>query len=396
MRLTDKEHQEVTAYLVAKLKRKRFKVSVNRYGEITNVAKNGISCCPAVVDSIEDGRHGFSYLCNEMNSADKHDLGYYFKLHSSDATGGMGSGVSIGKYTSEAQVRVDMHNHKDVIDRFCAELNADYAKVRKSLGESADSELFDVVNMQDAFSIKIRLLADYLQVPPFVIEPPMDEYDPMMDYVITDESDTHAGEQYKVCTDEEAHELVRDVVMSDLAAGDVSDNILNQAAVKSVLIESEVRRHLRELFQEEADEMCNSELAEWLLDEGLLSLDDPREFRLKGEPGEDEDYGPNDIDGYELLLSNDELCDIYIEARIGDDAKDTFLTYYEGDLPKLISEYLRNRRNNGDSPPLIDIDALVEDIAYEYPLGPTLSYYDGRKLYLGYEGDDYIYAYRDN
>ena len=139
MRLTSEELQELTNYLISILKRKRFSVNVNRHGVILYTEKFGIRCCPAILNSKEDGKQGYAYIQLAINPYNEKDLGSYYKPRTNKSTHAVfEENDSIDKYAGKA-VHIDMHNYKQVIDNFVNDLNKDYKRV-VSKNEDLDFE----------------------------------------------------------------------------------------------------------------------------------------------------------------------------------------------------------------------------------------------------------------
>ena len=131
MRLTPEEIQTVTAYLISVLKRKRFSVHINRYGNILYVEKFGIRCCPAILNSLEDGRHGYAYIQLITNPYSEKDLGSYYKPRTNkDNHKLFDKNDSVDKYAGK-NIHIDMHNYKQVIETFAKDLNKDYTRITR-------------------------------------------------------------------------------------------------------------------------------------------------------------------------------------------------------------------------------------------------------------------------
>lgn len=129
MRLTSEEILELTNQLVSTLKRKRFSVKTNRYGNILYVEKFGIRCCPAILNSLEDGRHGYAYIQLVTNPYSEKDLGSYYKPRTNKSTHVVfDKNDSVDKYAGK-DVHIDMHNGKQVIETFANDLNKDYRRI---------------------------------------------------------------------------------------------------------------------------------------------------------------------------------------------------------------------------------------------------------------------------
>ena len=131
MRLSTEDIKELTQYLISVLKRKRFSVGINRFGTITNAEKFGIRCCPAIVNSTEDGRQGYAYIQLSVNPYSEKDLGSYYKPRTNKSSHKLyDKNNSIDKYAGK-DVHIDKHNYKQVIETFVSDLNKDYMRITK-------------------------------------------------------------------------------------------------------------------------------------------------------------------------------------------------------------------------------------------------------------------------
>lgn len=129
MRLTSEEIAEITAHLTSVLKRKRFSVKTNRYGNILYAEKFGIRCCPAILNSLEDGRHGYAYIQLVTNPYSEKDLGSYYKPRTNkDSHKFLDKNDAVDKYAGKDN-HIDMHNYKAVIEKFANDLNKDYRRI---------------------------------------------------------------------------------------------------------------------------------------------------------------------------------------------------------------------------------------------------------------------------
>ena len=129
MRLTSEEIHELTEYLISVLKRKRFSVHTNRYGNILFVEKFGIRCCPAILNSLEDGKHGYAYIQLVTNPYSEKDLGSYYKPRTNKAKEKLfDKNDAVDKYAGK-DIVIDTHNYKQVIEKFANDLNKDYRRV---------------------------------------------------------------------------------------------------------------------------------------------------------------------------------------------------------------------------------------------------------------------------
>ena len=141
MRLTSDEIVEITKHLVSVLRRKRFNVATNRYGIILFAEKFGIRCCPAINNSVEDGRHGFGYIQLVTNPYSPKDLGSYYKPRTDKSKHVLfDKNNSVDKYAGN-EVHIDMHNYQKVIEKFADDLNKDYARITRLKTE--DLEIMD-------------------------------------------------------------------------------------------------------------------------------------------------------------------------------------------------------------------------------------------------------------
>lgn len=138
MRLTPEEIQELTTYLVSSLTRKRFFVNTNRYGNILYAEKFGIRCCPAILNSTEDGRQGYAYIQLITNPYSEKDLGSYYKPRTNKSNHKLfDKNSSIDKYSGK-DVHIDTHNYKQVINTFILDLSKDYNRI---VSKTEDLEL---------------------------------------------------------------------------------------------------------------------------------------------------------------------------------------------------------------------------------------------------------------
>lgn len=139
MRLSSEEIKELTQHLISVLKRKRFSVGVNRFGTITKAEKFGINCCPAILNSTEDGRHGYAYIQLITNPYSEKDLGSYYKPNTNkDNYKLFSKNNSVDKYAGK-NIHIDMHNYNQVIETFVSDLNRDYMRIvnkKESLNEA--------------------------------------------------------------------------------------------------------------------------------------------------------------------------------------------------------------------------------------------------------------------
>jgi len=122
MRPTQEELQRLNGMLANSLELAGFSVKVNKYGSIVYAEKNGIRCCPAILPSLEDGRHGYAYINLVTNPYSAADIGSRFKPSSS---GRAKANASIDKYSGDG-VRIDERNAGGVISRFIDDLSKDY------------------------------------------------------------------------------------------------------------------------------------------------------------------------------------------------------------------------------------------------------------------------------
>ena len=145
MRLSSDEILKLTKYLADKLKSAGFKVSINRFGSIVSVSKFGVRCCPAILNSKEDGKHGFAYLTLVSNKYDKSDLGSCVGIN------------SLSKYGGNS-VHIDLHNCNQVIDTFVSDLSKDYVRALnkdEDLSLTEDSNNFMVFSVPNLSSITL-------------------------------------------------------------------------------------------------------------------------------------------------------------------------------------------------------------------------------------------------
>lgn len=122
MRPTQEELQRLNGMLANSLELAGFSVKVNKYGSIVYAEKDGIRCCPAILPSLEDGRHGYAYINLVTNPYSAADIGSRFKP---SASGRAKANASIDKYSGD-DVRIDERSAHGVISRFIDDLSKDY------------------------------------------------------------------------------------------------------------------------------------------------------------------------------------------------------------------------------------------------------------------------------
>lgn len=149
MRLTSEELQELTKYLVSALTRNKFSVKTNRYGNILFIDKSGIRCCPAICNSLEDGKQGYAYLQLTINPYSEKDLGSYYKPRTNKSTHKtFDTNDSIDKYSGK-DIHIDKHNYEQVIKDFVKDLKKDY---NRALSKTEDLELdSDIIDSSIGF-----------------------------------------------------------------------------------------------------------------------------------------------------------------------------------------------------------------------------------------------------
>lgn len=153
MRLTTEEISELTTYLISVLNRKRFSVKTNKYGNILYAEKFGIQCCPAILNSVEDGRHGYAYIQLVTNPYSEKDLGYYYKPRTNKSnTKLFDKNNSVDKYSGKDN-QVDMHNYKQVIEDFVIALNKDYRRIVAKREDWKESLIESLVKIKDTGTV---------------------------------------------------------------------------------------------------------------------------------------------------------------------------------------------------------------------------------------------------
>ena len=126
MRLTPEELKKLTKELISSLEQKKFSVHTNRYGNILYVDRFGIRCCPAILNSTEDGKQGYAYIQLVTNPYSEKDLGHYYKPTTNKSTSKLiDKNYAVDKYSGK-DVHIDMHNYKQVINTFINDLIKDY------------------------------------------------------------------------------------------------------------------------------------------------------------------------------------------------------------------------------------------------------------------------------
>ena len=154
MRLTTEEINKLTQYLISVLERKRFSVDVNRYGSIKAAEKFGIRCCPAIINSLEDGKQGYAYIQLVTNPYSEKDLGSYYKPRTNKSNYKLyKENNSVDKYSGK-DIHIDNHNYRKVIETFVDDLNKDYMRIvnkREDVNESLNEALVKIKNTNTVF-----------------------------------------------------------------------------------------------------------------------------------------------------------------------------------------------------------------------------------------------------
>jgi len=245
---------------------------------------------------------------------------------------------------------------------------------------SEEEDMFDPYD-EDDLDERIKMLANELEVPPSTIE--NGGYDSYKVYIDSDDYD-----EYEIYTYKEVQDRLREYAEDDLYSNGFDNCGLDiKDYIDDEYCEDEAKDYIENV---EAQDLSDEELIDYILDYGVISLDDEDWFKLKDDVDvNDEDFDKNDIDNYELLKDRQDLEQAYIEYR--EDNENLVDFYWEYGLGDWLSSESFSRR---DCPWYINLDRAINDLADTADAGQYIST-DGYEIYLGTDsnGND-LYAYK--
>lgn len=191
-------------------------------------------------------------------------------------------------------------------------------------------------------------------------------------YIVRDGE--HEGEQYRVCTDEEVVELLREEMMNlllDAGFGGVNLDL------RDYVTDEYCEDVMDEAIDYDVSEMSDEDIIDWLLDNDAVSLKDEKWFKLKeGVDATDDDFDEYDPDNYDCVKRRYELEELCAERKKDGDLVEMFWDYGYGDgLAEDLDYYTRH--HNDQFPYWFDIDGALDDMVERDNAGNVLAYVDG-------------------
>lgn len=221
----------------------------------------------------------------------------------------------------------------------------------------------------EKLSKKEELLAKYLGVEPSEIHQGYNEN-------VFEVGDVEFPEEYIVCDHDTAVELAKEDIINiydDLGLEAFTPNfqewILNNAIDDGYFYDA-----YEEIFLEYFNDMLDEDVADWLIDEGIVNVYDV--YSEESEP-------------WEPILRNDfdkeEWSEKYVQTKLSE--IDNFVEQYKEDFGDLA---LVDLFKNGNID--VDLNKIVDECIKEDGIAHFIASYDGEQIDLG-EG---LYAYRVN
>lgn len=199
-------------------------------------------------------------------------------------------------------------------------------------------------------------------------------------------SGEHAGESYRVLTDDE----LKDAVVNSL------EEYLFDAGMpegwEDYISDAYIEDSVTEYFESEFEGQSEDEIMQYLVDSlGIEELVAEKVICLKdGVDAEDSDFDAEDLDNYEFCCDNWKLQELFVaQKKENQDVNSLFWDYDLGyGLDEVITDYMRT--NRGRFPWWFDGDGLIESTAMDIinvgDEGNQLALYDGQREEFEFEG----------